>query len=151
MTQASNPIYPGTFPYGIDPKNRITIPAGWRTEEGATFYVRVDSTGSFIQVMPPDEFRKNKEAFANLAGATPAVQREAVRQFSARTQECKADKQGRMVLPAELCQRVGLTPDNESFLVGATDWFEIWEAERWKAHEAEVLENYLSNASRLGL
>lgn len=141
-------MFTGEFRHGIDPKNRVTIPADWRSGEAQSFYVRIDSTGSCIHVMPPEEFRKTVDRFFNASELSPAQRQVAVRQFSAGAQMCNADKQGRMVLPPEFCARIGLA--GEVVLVGVVDRFEIWNSTRWDAASAENTP-YLNAASQLGL
>lgn len=59
------------------------------------------------------------------------------RQLHARAQHGVADRQGRLLLPEDLCQRVGLK--GEVALVGGRGRFEIWNLSRWKrAHEEET-------------
>ncbi len=61
---------------------------------------------------------------------------EATHQYS-RAQHAGADRQGRLVLPEELCRKVGLK--GEVALVGGQGRFEIWNLQRWKrAHEEET-------------
>jgi len=142
-------IYAGEFRYRIDSKNRITIPANWRSGDAETFYVRIDSTGSFIHVMSLAEFRKFKEQIEALTTSSARERMQAVRQFSMGSQECTADKQGRMVLPPEFCTKLGF--DEEIVLVGAFDRFEIWNAERWDTAQAAESVAYNNLASQLGL
>ena len=54
----------------------------------------------------------------------PRDRRVFFRQLHARAQHGAADRQGRLVLPEELCQRVGLK--GEVALVGGRGRFEIW-------------------------
>ncbi len=53
-----------------------------------------------------------------------------LRQLHSRAQHAGADRQGRLVLPDELCQKVGLK--NEVALVGNRGRFEIWNLQRWQ-------------------
>jgi MraZ protein len=149
-SQAATPIiFAGQFRHGIDAKHRVTIPADWRAGGGETFYLRVDTTGSYLQVMPPDEFRRLKEKIEALPSASPRERMQAVRQFASESQTCVADKQGRMVLPPEFCTKIGLK--GEIVLVGVFDRFEIWNAARWETMHAAETPTYLNSASQLGL
>ncbi len=72
-----------------------------------------------------------------------------LRQLHSRAQHAGADRQGRLVLPDELCQKVGLK--NEVALVGNRGRFEIWNLQRWKrAHEEETA-TYQHVAKEIGL
>lgn len=149
-SDASNPKpFTGEFRHGIDPKNRITIPADWRSGDGASFYLRIDSTGSYIRVMPPEEFRKTKEKIEALPSASTRERDQMLRQFAADILACSADKQGRMVLPPEFCSRIGL--QDEVVLVGVIDRFEIWNSARYAASKAAEAPAYSNFANQLGL
>ena len=72
-----------------------------------------------------------------------------LRQLHSRAQHAAADRQGRLVLPDDLCQKVGLK--NEVALVGNRGRFEIWNLQRWKrAHEDET-PTYQHVAKEIGL
>ena len=49
-------------------------------------------------------------------------------------QRCKVDVQGRMVLPAEFCEKAGLAGEVE--VLGAMGKFRIWNPERLAARKA---------------
>ena len=142
-------FFVGEFRHGIDPKNRITIPADWRTNEAQPFYVRIDSTNSTLQVMPPAVFEKTVQEISQLQELNQKERREAARFFSARSQRCNADKLGRMVLPPEFCAAVGLS--GEIVLVGDFQQFEIMTPEVRAARAATESASYLNAANRLGL
>jgi len=147
---ASSPtLFAGEFRHGIDPKNRITIPSSWRAPEGGDFYLRIDTTGSFIIAMPPEEFRKIIASVETQTTASPRERQQFIRQFSGGSKECSADKQGRMVLPPELCEKIGLK--GEAVLVGTSERFEIWNPERWEATKVADAPNYNNIAAQLGL
>jgi len=54
-----------------------------------------------------------------------------------------------MVLPPELCGRIGL--NGEAILVGSFGRFEIWNPTRWTATKAAEAPTYQNLASQLGL
>ena len=79
----------------------------------------------------------------------PRERRIALRHLHARAQHGSADKQGRLVLPEELCRQLGLK--GEVALVGGRGRFEIWNAQKWKqAAEAEAA-TYQHVADTIGL
>ena len=152
--EASSPmIYAGTFRHRMDSKNRITIPADWRTGETTKFYVRINSSGACIQVMPPSDFQRLKESFETLPSMTPGDRLRAVRNFAAESLVCNADRQGRMVLPDDYCKRIGCKDDGKEnlVLVGSFDRFEIWSAEQWETTQRAEQSAYRNAASLLGL
>ena len=71
------------------------------------------------------------------------------RQLHARAQHASADKQGRLVLPVDLCQKVGLK--GEVVLVGGRGRFEIWNLQKRKKADAEETPTYQHVANVIGL
>jgi len=149
-TQTSRPtLYAGEFRHGIDPKNRITIPVSWRgDEEGELFYLRIDASREFILVFSLEECERVKqEAAAKLND--PQKLQSFVRSFLGVAKECRADKQGRMVLPPELSKQAEI--EGEAVLVGTGGRFELWNTERWEARKQAEAADYENLAIQLGL
>ncbi len=83
----------------------------------------------------PEEFTRDRRVF--------------LRQLHSRAQHAGADRQGRLVLPEDLCRKLGLK--GEVALVGGQGRFEIWNLQRWtRAHEEET-PTYRHVASVIGL
>lgn len=142
-------FYTGEFRHGIDPKNRVTIPSAWRSGAAECFHVSVNTSGSSLLVFSPEEFRKVIDDVKALPNISPRERQQFIQQFAAGAMECSADKQGRMVLPVELCNRIGL--QGEAVLVGAFSRFEIWNPEQWAATKAAAAPTYQDVANQLGL
>ena len=141
--------FTGLFRHGVDPKNRITIPADWRSGEEGVLYVRLHSLGTHVIVMRPAELEK-KVAMIEARADLPAGKRQQlVRQIASGAHRCSADKQGRMVLPPEFCAQAAL--QGEVTLVGAYGQFEIWNRERWSAQQSAEAEEKQDLANELGL
>lgn len=146
---SSQPFYAGEFRHGIDEKNRITIPARWRRGEVEEFILLPDVQSQFLLVMSPDEFARMSAVAENDVAVSARDRRVFSRQLHARSQHATADKQGRLVLPEELCRSLGLK--DEVALVGGRGRFEIWNVSRWrKAHEEET-PTYQHVANVIGL
>ena len=71
------------------------------------------------------------------------------RQLHARAQHGAADRQGRLVLPEELCKLAALK--GEVALVGGRGRFEIWNLSRWKRAHDEETPTYQHVANVVGL
>lgn len=149
FAQNSSPIFSGEFCHALDPKNRVTIPAKWRAGEADEFYVRADSSGRFLRVMPPEQFRAVGEKLNANPAVTPKERAEFLRRFYSGSQQVMADKQGRVLVPEELGRLVGLS--GEVVLVGAFETFEIWNPETWKATKRAGEANYERVAELIGL
>jgi MraZ protein len=142
-------LYAGEFRHSIDDKNRITIPSRWRRGRPEEFILLPEASHQFLIVMPPPEFAKvSSDAGTNQT--VPARDRRVfLRHLHSRAQHAGADRQGRLVLPEDLCRKVGLK--GEVALVGGQARFEIWNLQRWKrAHDEETL-TYQHVASAIGL
>lgn len=143
------PFYAGDFRHAIDDKNRITIPSRWRRDEGEEFVILPDAQNQYLLVMSPAELLR-MSGVAEMDGTIPAAQRRVFsRQLHARSQHVVVDKQGRLVLPDDLCKKMNLR--GEVALVGGRGRFEIWNRQRWKrAHEDET-PTYQHVANLIGL
>jgi MraZ protein len=130
-------FYAGEFRHSLDEKNRITIPSRWRRDGAEEFVILPEAKNQFLVVMPPEEFSRMSGAVEADQHVSARDRRVFFRQLHARAQHGMADRQGRLLLPEDLCQRVGLK--GEVALVGGRGRFEIWNLSRWKrAHEEET-------------
>src|SRR5437868_14871094 len=142
-------FYAGEFRHSIDEKNRITIPSRWRRREGEEFILLPEATHQFLLVMSPDEFARMSSAAENTPNVSARDRRVFLRQLHSRAQHAAADRQGRLVLPEDLCQKVTLK--NEVALVGNRGRFEIWNLQRWKRAHEEETPTYQHVAKEIGL
>src|SRR6478735_1186732 len=139
MESASSSLnfYAGEFRHQLDDKHRVTIPSRWR-RNGAIeeFLIVPDPTGQFLLVMSPEEFARASAVAENTPGVSPRDLRIYLRQLHARAQHGSSDKQGRLLLPDDLCKQLALK--GEVALVGGRGRFEIWNlARRKRAHTDE--------------
>jgi len=142
-------FYAGNFRHSIDEKNRLTIPSRWRKGEAEEFIILPEPRGEYLLVMSPDAFAKmNADVEKNPSISAPE-RRVFLRHVHARAQHGGADKQGRLVLPEDVCKQLGLK--GEVALVGGRGRFEIWNLQKWKrAHEEETA-TYQHVAHAIGL
>jgi len=142
-------FYAGEFRHSIDEKNRITIPSRWRRDEGEEFILLAEANHQFLLVMSPDEFARMSVAAESNQGVSARDRRVFLRQLHSRAQHGAADRQGRLVLPEELCRKIGLK--GEVALVGGRGRFEIWNLQRWKRAHEEETPTYQHVANVIGL
>jgi DNA-binding transcriptional regulator/RsmH inhibitor MraZ len=72
-----------------------------------------------------------------------------LRHLHSRAEHGTSDRQGRLVLPVDMCRELGLK--GEVALVGGRGRFEIWNLPKWKrAHEEETA-TYQHVANVIGL
>jgi MraZ protein len=143
-------LYAGEFRHQLDDKHRVTIPARWRRNgAGEEFLMVPEPNGQFLLVMPPNEFERISAAAETAGTVTPRDLRIYLRQLHSQAQHGASDKQGRLVLPDDLCKKLELK--REIALVGGRGRFEIWNLKRREAAHAEEHPTYQHVANMLGL
>jgi MraZ protein len=142
-------FYAGEFRHSIDEKNRITIPSRWRRDGTEEFVILAEANDQFLVVMSPEEFSRMSIAVESDGNVSARDRRVFFRQLHARAQHGVADRQGRLVLPEELCKKVGLK--GEVALVGGRGRFEIWNLPRWKRAHDDETPTYQHVANVIGL
>ena len=146
---SSEIFYAGEFRHSIDDKNRITIPSRWRRDRSQEFILLPEATHQFLLVMAPEEFARMSAAAQSDPNVSARDRRVFLRQLHSRSQHGAADRQGRLVLPEELCKKVGLK--GEVALVGGRGRFEIWNLQHWKRAHEEETPTYQHVANVIGL
>jgi transcriptional regulator MraZ len=148
---SSNSVfYAGEFRHQLDDKHRVTIPSRWRRNgTGEEFLMVPDPNAQFLLVMPPNEFERISAAAENVPGVSPRDLRIYLRQLHSRAQHGASDKQGRLLLPDDLCKQLDLK--GEVALVGGRGRFEIWNLQRRKLAHTEEHPTYQHVATMVGL
>jgi MraZ protein len=149
MDSLSQTFYAGEFRHFIDEKNRMTIPARWRRDGAEEFIILPEANHQFLLVMAPEEFSRMSTAAESDTNVSARDRRVFFRQLHARAQHGAADRQGRLVLPEELCKKIALK--GEVALVGGRGRFEIWNLQRWKRAQEEETPTYQHVANLIGL
>ena len=142
-------FFAGEFRHSIDEKNRITIPSRWRRNEGEEFIILPEPQHQFLLVMSQEEFASMSAKAENNSAISARDRRIFLRHLHSRAEHGTADRQGRLVLPEDMCRQLGLK--GEVALVGGRGRFEIWNLQKWKrAHEEETA-TYQHVANVIGL
>ena len=142
-------FFAGEFRHSIDEKNRITIPSRWRRDEGEEFIILPEPQHQFLLVMSQEEFASMSAKAENNSAISARDRRIFLRHLHSRAEHGTADRQGRLVLPEDMCRQLGLK--GEVALVGGRGRFEIWNLPKWKrAHEEETA-TYQHVANVIGL
>lgn len=120
-------MFMGEYTHSIDSKGRLIIPAKFREQLGTHFIVTRGLDGCLFGY-PLDEWEELQEKLR----ALPLTKRDArafVRFLYSAATDCEFDKQGRINLPATLCQYANL--QKKCVVVGVANRLEIWSAEKW--------------------
>lgn len=138
-------MFMGEYQHTIDSKGRIIIPARFRDELGEKF-VATKGLDNCLFIYPMDEWRKLEEALRKLP-FTRRDTRAFVRFFFSGATECECDKQGRVLLPANLRSHAKL--EKEAVILGVSSRVEIWSKEEWERYNQEAAVSYEDLAEHL--
>lgn len=128
----------------MDAKNRVTVPSDWLGKEGDVFFVLPAKTN--LNVMPAEELARQEDHLRAQLSPGPILQ-EALRHVYSSARKVEADKQGRILLPDELCKKFELK--GEVAFVGVKSRFEIWNSAARSSADGE--KPGLSEEARLAL
>ncbi|XVG95517.1 division/cell wall cluster transcriptional repressor MraZ [Eubacteriales bacterium KG127] len=117
----------GTYNNSIDAKNRMIVPAKHRDGLGGRC-ILTKGLDKCLYIYTTDDWEKQMEKIASMPESDPKV-RAFIRHFCANAVECEFDKQGRIVIPAELREYGDFT--KELVTMGAMRKIEIWAKEVW--------------------
>jgi len=142
-------VFAGTVRHSLDEKHRVTVPARWRRGGLTDLFAIPDPRQPVLILLTEQEMQRLGAKLDALAEANPVARRSFKRQFFSKAQACPMDKQGRLVLPAELCAELSL--QEEVVLVGGGSRIEVWSPEEWDVVCAEEKEAFSEVADQLGL
>lgn len=120
-------MFIGEYQHGLDPKNRIIVPAKLREGLGNTFVITKGLDGC-LYAYPLGEWKILEEKLKTLP-LTNKDARAFVRFFFSGACEVELDKQGRGLIPQNLKEYAGIEKDIVS--IGVLTRVEIWSKEKW--------------------
>ena len=123
-------MFIGEYQHGLDPKNRIIVPAKLREGLGNTFVITKGLDGC-LYAYPLSEWRILEEKLKTLP-LTNKDARAFVRFFFSGACEVELDKQGRGLIPQNLKEYAGIEKDIVS--IGVLSRVEIWSKEKWNEY-----------------
>jgi MraZ protein len=125
----------GAYDHTIDDKNRLTLPAKYREAFKDGIVVTRGLDGCLYAYRRPDWDRLVESRLAPLDPLSPETRR-LQRFFYAGASEAELDKQGRVMIPAQLIEHAKL--GREVVVAGVNDRLEIWDRAAWRKELAEV-------------
>lgn len=127
----------GTYFRALDNKNRVMIPSKFRHKLGEAFHISIGPDNA-AEIRNDVDFQNWMSSLTQMSTLNRNA-RMFKRVMLGNTQEMIPDKQGRIVLQADLLKRLSIT--KEIAFVGVGDKIEIWAKEAWddfnKAYENE--------------
>jgi MraZ protein len=128
-------MFLGAYDHTLDDKNRLTLPAKFRQSFAEGLVVTRGLDGCLYAFRRADWDRLVESRLATLDSLRPEGRRLQRHFFSGAT-EAELDKQGRVMLPAQLVAHAKL--DKEVVVAGVNDRLEIWDRAAWRKELAEV-------------
>ena len=128
-------MFRGQFRHTIDPKGRVSIPAKFRealVPHGDD--VVILPYNNALEIHPLHLWQVLEDKVKALPLFDPD-RRKLTYRYLSRGLDVKIDQQGRVQVPQEYRERVGLQKD--VWIIGLEEKFEVWDAERWAHFERD--------------
>ncbi len=140
--------FKGEYSHSIDPKGRLIIPAKFRELLGEQFVVTKGFDGCLF-VFAEEGWERFEEKLQALPMDKPEA-RALGRFFIAGAIDAEVDKQGRILLPANLLAHAKI--EKEAVIAGVGNRAEIWSKSEWeKASTFEDINGIAAKMSEYGL
>lgn len=141
-------MFMSQYNHTVDTKGRLIVPSKFRDQLGDEFVVTKGMDGCLFVYANEDW-----AAFEKKLAALPLSNKDArmfARFFLAGAAQVEVDKQGRILLPAQLREFARLEKD--VVLVGVGTRIEIWSKENWEGMDADKdMDDIASAMEALGL
>ena len=143
MTEAIAPVdLNGEFRFKTDAKGRMSLPAKFRKALSSELVVTRDpDKDEYLMVFEAEAFDEWVASLFDSAfegGYNPTNRKHQAfrRKLKSRADDVQVDSAGRIMLPAEQREAVGINRDVA--IVGNTGYFEVWDAKRYEKADAEI-------------
>lgn len=141
-------MFTGEYNHTIDIKGRMIVPVRYRSQLGDEFVVTRSLDGC-LSLYAAEAWRILEEKL-NALPMTNEKARRLKRFLLGGAVYCELDKQGRILLPATLREKVGI--DKDVKLVGVGDHVEIWDTATWtEENEAVDVHELAEDMEGLGI
>lgn len=126
----------GRYEFALDQKGRVSLPADYRRKAAGTRFVLLQWEPTHLTLFPEDVWSGVRERLLELRRERRDLA-DMLRDVMSRATDVEPDKQGRILIPGWLKERVKL--DGGVLLVGAMDRIEIWNPEIFRERHPEDL------------
>lgn len=141
-------MFMGEYNHTIDAKGRLIVPSKFREQLGNEFVVTKGLDGCLF-VYSNEEWKHIEEKFREIPLTTKDA-RKFSRFFFAGAASCEVDKQGRILLPANLREYAGIKKEVVS--VGVLSRVEIWSKDRWQDNgDYDDMDEIAEHMAEMGL
>jgi transcriptional regulator MraZ len=137
----------GTFDYTLDAKNRLTVPAKFRTalSDGVVLAKGVEAC---VEVWRPGDYDAYTETVLGERNPFSQEARQLTRFLAANAHDTELDSAGRVGVPDFLREHAGLA--KEVVVAGAGDRLEVWDKGAWAEQNASLTQTVPDIAAALG-
>lgn len=130
----------GSYRHKVDAKGRMSLPASFRKELPTDLTVTIDPYNECLRVYVPEAFNAwIDQAFVDKFGKYDSTNHQHVslrRKLKARAADVSIDAAGRIMLPADQRNAVGISKD--VVVAGNDGYFEIWDAKRFDEADEDI-------------
>jgi MraZ protein len=139
----------GTFDHTLDAKNRLTVPARYRSvlADGVVLAMTIDQRPCVGMWRPDDYERYTERALADQPQLS-AARAELERFLYGSSADVDLDAAGRVMVPGFLSSHAGL--QKEVVVVGVGDRFELWDRTQWTDHRPALLGGVAELTAQVG-
>lgn len=130
----------GEYQHNIDLKGRVAVPARFRDDLGALFYI-TKGLDNCLFVLPQDEWSRLVEKIKTMPISKA---RGLQRFFFSGAAEVVPDKQGRILIPQQLREHAEL--DKEVTFIGTSSRVEIWNSKKWAEFNSVLTQDSIAEA-----
>ena len=139
-------MFMGEYAHSLDPKGRVIIPSKFRESLGSRCVI-TRSLDRCLCIYAMEDWEKFVARLSDIP-YNVKKQRQLVRFFLSGANEAEPDRQGRILIPANLREAAGI--DRDVLLVGVGSRIEIWSKDAWEENMSseeinEIAEEMLGN------
>ena len=142
-------MYTGEYNHTIDTKGRMIVPSKFREALGESFMI-TRGVGHCLAIYDMTEWNEYISKLRALPGNAEA--KKMIRFIVAGAIEAEIDKQGRILVPANLREWAGL--DKDVVLAGMIGHIEVWNKAKWEeqtSYDNISIEEIEQNMQELGI
>ncbi|HHV98117.1 MAG TPA: division/cell wall cluster transcriptional repressor MraZ [Clostridiaceae bacterium] len=126
-------MFYGEYQHSVDAKGRVIVPSRFREGLGDKFII-TKGLDNCLFVYSLDEWSNLETKLKSLPLSSKDA-RAFIRFFFSGATECEVDKQGRILIPANLREYAGL--EKEIYIIGVSTRVEIWDKLKWEAYNSD--------------
>ncbi len=126
--------YKGSYPYKTDSKNRVNVVPAWRPTQGEVLNLMpsISEGVNVIKVLTQEAFEYRVERIKQHA-TSPKEESQLKTKLVRLLRETSINEQGKLLIPKDLADHAGITPDSEVMLSAGDSHFEIWNRSKFEA------------------